>query len=777
MTSSTSLFDGNLAHDASFCLVTSRFIKRVEGAVLSGPHDSSWDAILSKHGPDLQVYFRAKCPSSAQSLEVNSRSVVSAVEKIRAGHRSLESIMGDCSEATIGAFLTEMNKTVNKVDPKPGVPTFTPDGGEFSGELSVEMSSPSKGVSIRFTLDESDPSPHSMAYSGPLVLRCPITTVHAYAVNDTTLTSSPVVSAVFLRDCHPQAIVLQCFARRCAAKERVIKLADKAPCEPPMFEPSEGVFFDGLHFHLTQSRGNRMKYAIERPGHALEFFSYVRPVAVTAAGKFQIVAYAVRSNGVESLRARATFTVHHDVPSPLIFPNSDDAVCKDHAEVSVEAAQGSPEDVVMEYGVCKLASLTRCQQRLAATTSANRHEAAASSFVRYENTFCLREQGDHRVTAVALRKGPITGRWHTSSETHSTIKVRRSIYRVPKSLVHGVLTIASSTVEYLKQKEARLVGAITQALQFDTDSGSRCQLTDFKTAETGSDIDVHFVLELDRDDDVNPSGQAMVKALTDRKFNEKLTTQLREVGLTARANRAKGLAVKMKKADVEFLRKLTLDLAWNYGHTGSTDYLDGSCLLFESENVTDIVDFRNKSGGDGAVKHSGDVMDHAKKSGRHIINIDLDLLSSSTTDLALCLSAYKCKNLSKFQDPSIELFSTTTRHSLTTFILKNEDFTSSAAVMSMISKSSGGWQMTSCGFPCDGTAHSRTTYQPMVEAVAPLQERHPKWRRRGPLLVALQLLEKQRCFPIAGHEKDAQVLMLLGERLPSEIWQEVFRYI
>eukprot|EP00613_Pedinella_sp_CCMP2098_P074151 CAMPEP_0171909598 /NCGR_PEP_ID=MMETSP0993-20121228/8860_1 /TAXON_ID=483369 /ORGANISM="non described non described, Strain CCMP2098" /LENGTH=783 /DNA_ID=CAMNT_0012542615 /DNA_START=61 /DNA_END=2408 /DNA_ORIENTATION=+ len=775
-----SVFDGDMSHDTEWCLVTSRFIKRVEGAVLAGPQNHIWDTIFSKHAPAIEVYLRSKSkndlssPTSSVELCVDEKGpIVAAVAKLRRGERLAETTVSDCDDSTV--LIQEMYTAVNAIDPVPDSPVMAPLGGvvSTSTSISIVVPSPDRGVSIRYTLDGTNPGPHSSRYLEPFLLFGALTTVRACAVNDATQTCSPVISACFVRDLNPEATILQCMARCCTAKAIVAKLARKRP-HVPVMKPSGGIFFDGVHLNLQQAKGSnsRIKYGIKRPGKETEFFTYFRPVAVTTVGTFDVIAIAVRSNGVESLPVSATFTIHNQVLPPRISPENSEHIFKDKAEVNVVPGNGMSDDIILEFAVGKVDSNKKSANNI----------ADSLAFTRFEETFFIREQGDHQVTAVALQRGPFTGRWHTSAQKLSIVKVRRSIYRIPKEIVNGIITVAGSSMEFLKRKEDCLIAAISQTLKFDSSSGSRCRVTAMKENGSAGDVDVHFAVELDGDDTVNLSGKEMVRALNDRRWNERLSTELREVGLTTRANRAKGLGVKIDKVEVEYLRKVTLDLSWSYGDMGEdgsskADYLDGSCLIFESENVKNIIDFRNKSVdssvGGGGVTHSGDVMDHVNKRGRHIINLDLDLLPSGTTDLALCLSAFVCKDLSKFKNPSIELFSASTQHSLTTFVLNSDDFHLSAAVMSMISKCGGGWRMTSCGFPCGGTAHNRETYQPMIEAVAPLQERHPKWMRRGPSLMALQLLQKHRSFPVAGQEKKAQVFMLIDDRLPIEILHEV----
>ena len=76
-------------------------------------------------------------------------------------------------------------------------PEFSPAGGTFSNSVTVTISSPTSGASIRYTVDGSVPSSSSPLYSGPLTLTNSATvSARAFA---TGMAESPVRSASFQR--------------------------------------------------------------------------------------------------------------------------------------------------------------------------------------------------------------------------------------------------------------------------------------------------------------------------------------------------------------------------------------------------------------------------------------------------------------------------------------------------------------------------------------------------------------------------------------------------
>ena len=85
--------------------------------------------------------------------------------------------------------------------------------------------------------------------------------------------------------------------------------------------------------------------------------------------------------------------------------------------------------------------------------------------------------------------------------------------------------------------------------------------------------------------------------------------------------------------------------------------------------------------------------------------------------------------------------------------------------------------MVSCGTPCGGTAHNLGTYQPMIRAVRPMQERHVRWRRRAAAVRHLALLHRERSFPLAGEATAAGEAIMRVAELPEDLIKHVLLYL
>jgi len=77
-------------------------------------------------------------------------------------------------------------------------PSIRPNGGDFSGTVTVKIETPEAGATVYYTLNDSTPTERSKVYEGPIELSSS-TTVKAIAVKD-GMDSSPVRDATFRID-------------------------------------------------------------------------------------------------------------------------------------------------------------------------------------------------------------------------------------------------------------------------------------------------------------------------------------------------------------------------------------------------------------------------------------------------------------------------------------------------------------------------------------------------------------------------------------------------
>lgn len=112
------------------------------------------------------------------------------------------------------------------------------------------------------------------------------------------------------------------------------------------------------------------------------------------------------------------------------------------------------------------------------------------------------------------------------------------------------------------------------------------------------------------------------------------------------------------------IRRLELEERWSWESRSSYDstrYLDASCLIFgPNRSFLEAVDYQSKrnsgrSGGEGAIRHSGDLLRSVLCEGTHTVSVDLDRLSSEVSELFICLSAWAGARLGEIRAPSVTL--------------------------------------------------------------------------------------------------------------------------
>lgn len=217
-----------------------------------------------------------------------------------------------------------------------------------------------------------------------------------------------------------------------------------------------------------------------------------------------------------------------------------------------------------------------------------------------------------------------------------------------------------------------------------------------------------------------------------------------------------------KVDDSRPLREALLSVGWTFpadqaASQGQPDYLDGSCLIYAEERLIDVVDFRGAhsagvgchsqkassatyewSAGRGkaaAVLHSGDVM--SADGGTHVIRVRLADLPACATDCFFAISAYNCRNLSLFRSLNVRLLDADSpTYPLSKLVINDVPARESAVVVCALRRRLDTWLVHGLRCACDATVRD---YTPIEATIAPLQEKHVRWRSRRQVVLLASL--------------------------------------
>lgn len=165
-------------------------------------------------------------------------------------------------------------------------PVFSVPGGMFTNNVTLSMSTDVQGATIRYTLDGSEPTDSSPAYSSPLTLTNPSNNANVLADVPTNYldTGGPfyegwqppngivfkinvVRARVFKDGSDPGEIATQSYLVDPQGGARYqLPVVSVVTARPNLVDPEIGIYVPGNHNNYTQTGG-----AWERPGH-IEFF-------------------------------------------------------------------------------------------------------------------------------------------------------------------------------------------------------------------------------------------------------------------------------------------------------------------------------------------------------------------------------------------------------------------------------------------------------------------------------------------------------------------------
>lgn len=137
------------------------------------------------------------------------------------------------------------------------------------------------------------------------------------------------------------------------------------------------------------------------------------------------------------------------------------------------------------------------------------------------------------------------------------------------------------------------------------------------------------------------------------------------------------------------------------------------------------------------------------------------------------LSAYHCRNLSKFRSPTVRFFDAElTDHVLAEYSVAEAGVASAAVVCSLARGETDAWAIITYGQSCDGTVRD---YSAIEAAIDPVQGKYARIRRRWPLIRLFALWQARRALPRATLEQEDILLPTLDLR--PELFGSILSYL
>lgn len=191
--------------------------------------------------------------------------------------------------------------------------------------------------------------------------------------------------------------------------------------------------------------------------------------------------------------------------------------------------------------------------------------------------------------------------------------------------------------------------------------------------------------------------------------------------LLSRNNKKGRLSDFVQNVRSRVLRRVTVEMSWTYPK-GLMDTLDATCIIFDQDQLLEIVDHRGMHGSRygagptagkgqngpdatrGSVRHAGDVIEDMTRSGKQVMQIRLDLIPKRATDLFFVLSAYNCRNLAKFASLRAKIIDTDTLREFASIEVPKAGSAEAVIMCCLYRLTDGLWRVNSFSVPCRGTA-------------------------------------------------------------------------
>lgn len=153
---------------------------------------------------------------------------------------------------------------------------------------------------------------------------------------------------------------------------------------------------------------------------------------------------------------------------------------------------------------------------------------------------------------------------------------------------------------------------------------------------------------------------------------------------------------------------------------GDQKYLDATCLVYKGKQLVHTVDYRHQNAEEGAIQHSGDVMEQGR--GTHTIHINLEQLSPTISSCVFVISAWADATLADILSPSIAFRNADSENDapLCTYDLDAQhkiSYLTSVIMCKLYRTTDGKWHVQAIGDAHKGAADN---YGPIYQAVEKL---------------------------------------------------------
>jgi len=163
------------------------------------------------------------------------------------------------------------------------------------------------------------------------------------------------------------------------------------------------------------------------------------------------------------------------------------------------------------------------------------------------------------------------------------------------------------------------------------------------------------------------------------------------------------------------IKRIYLEEVW--GWEKNCIYLDASCLAYSFDgSFNTVIDYCHLNNESESLKHSGDILDPDKNTGKHMINITLDKLPADIKTLFFTMSSWTTY-LTEILDPYVLFIDPDTKQSLCGYEFTGKNTgTNTSVIMAKLyrEKPGGSWTVKAIGHLGEGRADH---YDPIKETI------------------------------------------------------------